>query len=73
MSAFSRKIDIQMDWIDTSAFEIRGSLDDNVHSLTARLVVSFPEFVIREATGEITRMPYMGYCTGATGALSRLE
>ncbi len=62
-----------MDWIDTSAFEIRGTLDDNVHSLAARLVVSFPEFVIREATGEITRMPYMGYCTGAVGALARLE
>ncbi len=62
-----------MDWVDATAFEIRGTLDDNVHSLAARLVVSFPEFVIRSATGEITRMPYMGYCTGAVGALSRLE
>ncbi|MEW6206764.1 MAG: DUF2889 domain-containing protein [Acidobacteriota bacterium] len=73
MSAFSRKINIEMDWIDATAFEIRGSLDDEVHSLTARLVVSFPEFVIRRAAGEITRMPYMGYCTGAVGALARLE
>jgi hypothetical protein len=62
-----------MDWIDETSFEIRGTLDDHVHSLTARLAVSYPDFVIREAAGEITRMPYTGYCTGAVGALARLE
>lgn len=58
-----------MDWLDSSSFEIRGSLDDNVHSLRARFVISFPDFVIRQAAGEITRMPYMGYCTGAVSVL----
>jgi hypothetical protein len=73
MPAFRRSINVEMDWIDESSFEIRGTLDDHVHSLSARLVVSYPDFVIREAAGEITRMPYMGYCSGATGALARLE
>jgi len=53
MSAFSRSVDVTMDWLDPSSFEIRGALKDNVHSLTARFVVSFPDFVIREATGDI--------------------
>jgi hypothetical protein len=59
-----------MDWLDPASFEIRGTLDDNVHSLTARLVVGFPDFTIRAAAGEITRMPYEGYCTGATAAIT---
>ncbi|HET9529879.1 MAG TPA: DUF2889 domain-containing protein [Blastocatellia bacterium] len=73
MPAFSRSIGVEMDWIDGTSFEIRGKLDDHVHSLAARLVVSYPDFIIREATGEITRMPYTGYCTGATAALARLK
>lgn len=73
MPAFSRSIKVEMDWIDKTSFEIRGTLDDHVHSLAARLLVTYPDFVIREATGEITRMPYMGFCTGATAALVRLE
>ena len=73
MPAFTRSINVEMDWIDESSFEIRGSLDDHVHSLSARLVVSYPDFIVRAATGEITRMPYMGICTGATGALAALE
>ncbi|HMG34860.1 MAG TPA: DUF2889 domain-containing protein [Blastocatellia bacterium] len=72
MPEFTRKINIEMDWLDPGQFEIRGSLDDNVHSLAARLVVSFPGFVIQNAIAEITRMPYPGYCTGATGAIQRL-
>ena len=58
-----------MDWIAPSSFEIRGALNDNVHSLTARFVVSFPDFVIREATGDITAMPYPGFCQGSLAAL----
>jgi DUF2889 family protein len=73
MAAFSRSVNIEIDWIDTASFEIRGTLNDNVHSLAARLVVSFPDFVIRKAAGELTRMPYMGFCTGAAAALARLE
>ena len=61
-----------MDWLDESSFEIRGSLNDNVHSVAARLRLSFPDFVIGEASAELTRMPYPGYCTGATGAMSGL-
>ena len=73
MPTFKRSINVEMDWIDETSFEIRGTLDDHVHSLSARLAVSYPDFVIREAAGEITRMPYPGYCTGAAGALARLE
>jgi hypothetical protein len=73
MAAFSRSVQIEMDWLDKTRFEIRGSLDDNVHSVQARLVVSFPDFVIREAAGELTRMPYTGYCSGASQAIARLE
>ena len=72
MPAFSRSVGIEMDWLDSSSFEIRGSLDDNVHSLTARFVVSFPDFVIREANGDITGMPYPGYCQGSLAALEGL-
>lgn len=72
MAAFSRSINIEMDWLSESSIEIRGTLDDNVHSLAARIVVSYPDFVIREASSQITRMPYTGFCTGAMGAISGL-
>lgn len=72
MPAFSRTITIEMDWIDESSFEIRGALSDNVHGLSARLIVSFPDLVIREAAGEFSLMPYPGFCQGAQATLSRL-
>jgi len=71
MPAFSRAVNIEMDWLDPSSFEIRGTLKDNVHSLEARFVVSFPDFTIREASGDITAMPYPGYCQGSLAALER--
>ena len=72
MAAFSRSINVEMNWLDDSRFEINGALDDSVHSLSARLVLSFPDFTIREAIAEIVRMPYPGFCTGAMGALNGL-
>ncbi|HKG23388.1 MAG TPA: DUF2889 domain-containing protein [Blastocatellia bacterium] len=71
MATFSRTVSVEMDWVDESSFEIRGSLDDNVHSLRARLVVSFPDYTIREASGDITRMPYTGFCQGALAVLPK--
>jgi hypothetical protein len=71
MPAFSRTVSVEMDWLDQSTFEIRGRLDDNVHSLAARFVVGFPDFVIREAAAEITRMPYPGICTGSVAAIEK--
>lgn len=70
MPVFSRSVNVEIDWVDESSFEIRGALNDNVHSLEARLLVSYPDFVIREATGDITRMPYPGYCQGSLAALA---
>lgn len=70
MPAFSRAVNVEMDWLDKTSFEIRGTLSDNVHSLTARFVVSFPDFTIRDASGDITAMPYPGYCQGALPALT---
>jgi len=72
MPAFSRTVNIEMDWLDNSSFEIRGTLNDNVHSLVARFVLSFPDFIIREASGDITSMPYPGFCQGSLGALEGL-
>ncbi|HSF23373.1 MAG TPA: DUF2889 domain-containing protein [Blastocatellia bacterium] len=72
MSTFSRNVNVTMDWLDQASFEIRGTLDDNVHSVAATLVLGYPDFTIREATAEITRMPYPGFCQGATGALAGL-
>ena len=72
MPAFSRSVDVTMNWLDSSSFEIRGTLNDNVHSLTARFVMSFPDFVIRDATGDITGMPYPGFCQGSLIALQGL-
>src|SRR5262245_10199296 len=72
MPVFSRSIVVEMDWLDPSSFEIRGTLNDNVHSLTSRFVISFPDFTIREATGDITSMPYPGFCQGSLRALDRL-
>ena len=71
MTVFSRTINVDMEWIDDMSFEIRGTLNDNVHTVTARFVVGFPEYVIQEASGEITRMPYDGYCQGAYAVMSR--
>lgn len=72
MPAFSRSVDVTMDWLDSSSFEIRGTLKDNVHSLSARFVMSFPDFMICEADGDITSMPYPGYCQGSLAALKGL-
>jgi hypothetical protein len=72
MPAFSRAVSVEMDWLDPSSFEVRGTLNDNVHSLVARFVVSFPDFFIREATGDITSMPYPGFCQGSLAALGGL-
>lgn len=72
MPEFARSINVEMDWLDGSSFEICATLDDNVHSLTARMVVDYPDFMIKDAFAEITRMPYPGYCTGATGAIKDL-
>ncbi|HEV8482271.1 MAG TPA: DUF2889 domain-containing protein [Blastocatellia bacterium] len=71
MTAFSRTINVDMDWIDDSSFEIRGTLDDNVHTVTARFLIGFPDYVIREASGGITRMPYDGFCQGAYAVISK--
>jgi len=71
MATFLRKINVEMDWLDETSFEIRGTLDDNVHSLAARLVISYPDFIIRDAAAEITRMPYMGFCTGSVAAITK--
>jgi hypothetical protein len=70
MADFLRTINVEIDWVDDASFEIRGALNDNVHTVTARLLVSFPDYVIREASGEITRMPYQGFCQGGYAALS---
>jgi hypothetical protein len=72
MAAFSRAVNVEMDWLDPSSFEIRGELNDNVHSLVARFVVSYPDFFIRKATGDITSMPYPGFCQGSLSALEGL-
>ena len=71
MATFSRTINVTMDWLDETSFEIRGTLDDNVHSLAARFVVSYPDFTIRGAAAEITRMPYTGFCTGSVAAITK--
>jgi hypothetical protein len=71
MPEFSRTIKIDIDWVDNSSFEIRGALNDNVHSVAARLLVGFPDYFIREAAGEITRMPYPGFCQGGYGVLTK--
>ena len=72
MAAFNRKINVEIDWVEERSFLIHGTLDDNVHSLDATLLVAFPDFTIKEATAEITRMPYPGFCQGATAAISGL-
>ena len=72
MAAFNRKINVEIDWIGDSAFQIHGTLDDNVHSLDSKMLVGFPDFTIKEARAEITRMPYPGFCQGATAAISGL-
>ncbi len=72
MPAFSRSVNVEMDWLDSASFEIRGTLNDNVHSLAARFVISFPDFTIREAAGDITSMPYPGFCQGSLAALQGL-
>lgn len=72
MPTFAREIKVEMEWLDEASFEILGALNDNVHSVTARLVVSFPQYVITAAEGGITRMPYPGFCQGAYAVLSKI-
>ncbi|MEK6299995.1 MAG: DUF2889 domain-containing protein [Acidobacteriota bacterium] len=72
MATFSRNVNVEMEWLDKQSFEISGTLNDNVHSVAARLVLGYPDFTIREAAGEITRMPYPGFCQGAAVALTGL-
>ncbi|MEW6127075.1 MAG: DUF2889 domain-containing protein [Acidobacteriota bacterium] len=72
MSTFTRDIKVEMEWVDDSNFEIIGSLNDTVHSVHARLLVSYPGYVIQQAEGGIERMPYPGFCQGAYAVLPRL-
>jgi hypothetical protein len=72
MPTFTRDIKVEMDWLDEASFEIVGSLNDNVHSVNARLVLSYPQYEIRLAEGGITRMPYPGFCQGAYAVLPKL-
>jgi len=72
MAAFARAVNVEMDWLDSTSFEIRGTLNDNVHSLVARFVVTYPDFVIRDAVGDINSMPYPGFCQGSMAALQGL-
>jgi hypothetical protein len=72
MPTFTRDIKVEMEWIDDTRFEITGKLNDNVHSVHARLVVSFPDYIIREAEGGIERMPYPGFCQGAYAVIPKL-
>ena len=72
MPTFKREIKVEMDWLDDASFEIVGSLDDNVHSVNARLVLRYPQYEILSAEGGITRMPYPGFCQGAYAVLTRL-
>jgi hypothetical protein len=69
---FTRDIKVEMDWLDEASFVIQGSLDDNVHSVNARIVLSFPQYVITAAEGGITRMPYPGFCQGAYAVMPKL-
>src|ERR1051325_11445538 len=72
MPTFKRDIKVEMDWLDEASFEIVGWLDDNVHSVNARLVLRYPQYEILSAEGGITRMPYPGFCQGAYAVLTRL-
>ena len=72
MPTFTRDIKVEMEWLDEASFEIKGTLNDNVHSVNARLVLSFPQYVITTAEGGITRMPYPGFCQGAYQVLPKL-
>ena len=72
MATFARTINVEMDWLAEDRFEIRGQLDDTVHSVSARLELGFPDYTIHAASGEITRMPYQGYCQGAYAVVSKL-
>ena len=72
MPMFSRNITVEMDWLSDSSFEIKGTLNDNVHSVNARLEVSYPQYEITAAEGGITRMPYPGFCQGAYAVLPKL-
>ncbi len=72
MPTFTRDIKVEMEWIDETRFEIVGSLNDNVHSVHARLVVSFPDYVIQKAEARIERMPYPGFCQGAYAVIEKL-
>jgi hypothetical protein len=72
MPTFTRDIKVEMEWLSDTSFEIVGSLNDNVHSVHARLVVSFPDYVIQGAEGGIERMPYPGFCQGAYAVIPKL-
>ncbi len=72
MPTFTRDIKVEMDWLDEASFEIKGSLNDTVHSVNARIVLSFPQYVITAAEGGITRMPYPEFCQGAYAVMPKL-
>jgi hypothetical protein len=72
MPTFTRDIKVEMDWLDEASFEIIGLLNDNVHTVKARLVLSYPQYEISAAEGGIERMPYPGFCQGAYAVLPKL-
>jgi len=73
MALFERNKNIKADLVDNGLLKIEVSMLDNVHQITTRYLVSFPDKVIKEASASFKRAPYLKVCSHAQKKMSNLK
>lgn len=61
------------DLIDDDLLKIEVSMLDNVHQITTRYLVSFPEKIIKKADASFQRAPYLKVCSHAGEKMKNLK
>jgi hypothetical protein len=73
LALFERNKNIKANVVEKGLLEIEVSMLDNVHQITTRYLVSFPEKIIKEAHASFQRAPYLKVCSHAEKKMSNLK
>lgn len=73
MALFERNKNIKADLIDNGLLKIEVSMLDNVHQITTKYLISFPEKIIKKADASFQRAPYIKVCSHAKEKMTNLE
>jgi hypothetical protein len=73
LALFERNKNIKANLADKGLLEIEVSMLDNVHQITTRYLVSFPDKIIHKANASFQRAPYLKVCSHASQRMCNLE